>query len=131
MSNNITIRVQPEQVTGQISPYLTGACIEDVNHEIYGGIYSQLIFGESFEEAPMLIDARLEPAFAGLSGSVSCLTGRSYLRERSAVCSWQPFRRGTAEGAFEVSILRARAAATARKSLSLSGKARWASRTRA
>jgi len=27
-----------------------GACIEDVNHEIYGGIYAQRIFGESFEE---------------------------------------------------------------------------------
>ena len=32
--------------------YLTGACIEDVNHEIYGGIYSQMIFGESFQEPP-------------------------------------------------------------------------------
>src|SRR5205814_2116875 len=32
--------------------YLTGACIEDVNHEIYGGIYSQMIFGENFQEPP-------------------------------------------------------------------------------
>ena len=32
------------------SPYLTGACLEDVNHEIYGGLYSQMIFGESFQE---------------------------------------------------------------------------------
>ena len=35
-----------------MSRYLTGACIEDVNHEIYGGIYSQMIFGESFQEPP-------------------------------------------------------------------------------
>ncbi len=35
-----------------ISPYLAGACIEDVNHEIYGGLYSQMIFGESFQEPP-------------------------------------------------------------------------------
>ncbi len=35
----------------KISRYLTGACIEDVNHEIYGGIYSQMLFGESFQEA--------------------------------------------------------------------------------
>jgi hypothetical protein len=27
-----------------------GSCIEDVNHEIYGGLYAQRIFGESFEE---------------------------------------------------------------------------------
>ncbi|WP_161604741.1 family 16 glycoside hydrolase [Roseiconus nitratireducens] len=33
-----------------MSPYLTGACIEDVNHEIYGSLYSQMIFGESFQE---------------------------------------------------------------------------------
>ena len=24
--------------------------LEDVNHELYGGLYSQLVFGESFEE---------------------------------------------------------------------------------
>jgi len=34
----------------RISRLLTGACIEDVNHEIYGGLYSQMIFGESFQE---------------------------------------------------------------------------------
>ena len=33
-----------------MTPYLYGACIEDVNHEIYGGLYDQKIFGESFEE---------------------------------------------------------------------------------
>ncbi len=32
---------------------MTGSCIEDVNHEIYGGLYAQLIFGESFEEPPL------------------------------------------------------------------------------
>ena len=31
-----------------------GPCIEDVNHEIYGGLYAQRIFGESFEEPPTL-----------------------------------------------------------------------------
>lgn len=33
-----------------VSPNLTGLCLEDVNHEVYGGIDSQLIFGESFAE---------------------------------------------------------------------------------
>jgi len=44
------ISVHPERVEGRVSRYLTGACIEDVNHEIYGGLYSQMIFGESFQE---------------------------------------------------------------------------------
>jgi len=45
-----TITVNADQVLHTNSPYLTGACIEDVNHEIYGGISSQMIFGESFAE---------------------------------------------------------------------------------
>ena len=40
----------PNRVLHTLSPYLTGACIEDVNHEVYGGIDSQMIFGESFQE---------------------------------------------------------------------------------
>lgn len=32
---------------------MTGACLEDVNHEVYGGIYSQMIYGESFQEPPL------------------------------------------------------------------------------
>jgi alpha-L-arabinofuranosidase len=45
-----TIRVDAAKVLHRLSPYLTGACIEDVNHEVYGGIDSQMIFGESFQE---------------------------------------------------------------------------------
>ncbi len=44
------ITVHADQVLHTNSPYLTGACIEDVNHEIYGGIDSQMVFGESFAE---------------------------------------------------------------------------------
>ena len=44
------IVVHADQPGTPISRYLTGACIEDVNHEVYGGIYSQMIFGESFQE---------------------------------------------------------------------------------
>lgn len=44
------ITVQADQPGPVLSPYLTGACIEDVNHEIYGGLYSQMVFGESFQE---------------------------------------------------------------------------------
>src|ERR1035438_10107501 len=37
------ITVNADQVLHTNSPYLTGACLEDVNHEIYGGIDSQMI----------------------------------------------------------------------------------------
>lgn len=50
-----TIHIDASKTNGRISRYLNGACIEDVNHEIYGGLYSQMIFGESFQEpAPSL-----------------------------------------------------------------------------
>ena len=44
------IKVDADKVEQKITPYLYGSCIEDVNHEIYGGLYDQKIFGESFEE---------------------------------------------------------------------------------
>lgn len=44
------ITVHADKVIHPISRYLTGACLEDVNHEVYGGIDSQMIFGESFAE---------------------------------------------------------------------------------
>ena len=45
------ITVQADQVLHPVSRFLTGACIEDVNHEIYGGLYSQMVFGESASPA--------------------------------------------------------------------------------
>jgi hypothetical protein len=48
------IEVWADKPTKPVSRLLTGACIEDVNHEIYGGLYSQMIFGESFQEPPAL-----------------------------------------------------------------------------
>src|ERR1017187_4080965 len=50
-SDEAVVRVHADEPAHRISRYLTGACIEDVNHEIYGGVYSQMIFGESFQEA--------------------------------------------------------------------------------
>ena len=49
-AQNATVDVFPKDINHRVSRYLTGACIEDVNHEIYGGIYSQMLFGESFQE---------------------------------------------------------------------------------
>lgn len=43
--------IDTKNSTGTITNLMYGACIEDVNHELYGGIWSQMIFGESFAEA--------------------------------------------------------------------------------
>jgi Alpha-L-arabinofuranosidase C-terminal domain/Domain of Unknown Function (DUF1080) len=48
--DDTVVTVDAGRVLHRISPLLYGACIEDVNHEIYGGLYSQMIFGESFQE---------------------------------------------------------------------------------
>jgi hypothetical protein len=45
-----TIRVWPRETISRVSRYMTGACLEDVNHEVCGGLYSQMVFGESFQE---------------------------------------------------------------------------------
>jgi Alpha-L-arabinofuranosidase C-terminal domain len=49
-AQEVVIQIDPSQAIKPISRFLTGACLEDVNHEIYGGLYSQMIFGESFQE---------------------------------------------------------------------------------
>ena len=49
-AGDVTVKVDAAKVEQKITPYLYGACMEDVNHEIYGGLYDQKIFGESFEE---------------------------------------------------------------------------------
>ena len=45
-----TLTVDAEKVVCRIEPLIYGAGAEDVNHEIYGGLYDQKIFGEGFEE---------------------------------------------------------------------------------
>ena len=46
------ILVRADRPGPEVSRHMTGVCIEDVNHEIYGGIDSQMVFGESFQEPP-------------------------------------------------------------------------------
>jgi alpha-L-arabinofuranosidase len=98
--NKITVQVN--NVIKNVSPLMTGACIEDVNHEIYGGIYSQMIFGESFQELPMHISSAINPEFAGLSGWLSCKAPRDQHKDESEIRSWQPVKTGTATGAFSI-----------------------------
>ena len=47
------IVVDSAKIENRITPWMYGSCIEDVNHEIYGGLYAQRVFGESFEEPPI------------------------------------------------------------------------------
>ncbi len=60
-----SITVNADQVLHTNSPYLTGACIEDVNHEIYGGMDSQMIFGESFAEPAAQLSLKGFKAYEG------------------------------------------------------------------
>ncbi len=79
-AQDATIIVHSKQTGPCISRYLTGACIEDVNHEIYGGLYSQMLFGESFQE----------PA----GGPANAVGGLEISH------MWRPIQRGTARGRF-------------------------------
>lgn len=51
-AQDVLVTIQADKVLHRLTPYYAGACIEDVNHEIYGGIYSQMVFGENFQEPP-------------------------------------------------------------------------------
>jgi alpha-L-arabinofuranosidase len=63
-AGDIDIHVNVADEGKPVSRYLAGSCIEDVNHEIYGGLYSQMIFGESFQE-PATAATTFLPAVAG------------------------------------------------------------------
>ena len=45
-----TAVVVTNNVTGVSSHSLGGLGIEDANHQLYGGLWSQMVFGDSFEE---------------------------------------------------------------------------------
>eukprot|EP00927_Polykrikos_kofoidii_P034009 TRINITY_DN28853_c0_g1_i1.p1 TRINITY_DN28853_c0_g1~~TRINITY_DN28853_c0_g1_i1.p1 ORF type:complete len:737 (-),score=92.26 TRINITY_DN28853_c0_g1_i1:79-2124(-) len=74
-----SLRILPG-VIGQASDRLIGYGIEDVNHELYGGLYSQLVYGEDFEEPAGKSgvsgdlgdnrgDSKLSPTWAKLTSS--------------------------------------------------------------
>jgi alpha-L-arabinofuranosidase len=83
-AENARILVDSRQVIARVTPWTTGACIEDVNHEVYGGIYSQMIFGESFQEP--LAASLTSPAPADQSPAKISRTWRE-LSQGSAVGS--------------------------------------------
>jgi hypothetical protein len=71
-----TIRVDAGNVLHQVNPRYIGVNPEDLNHECYGGLYSQLIPGESFQEH---IDA----------GPIFGLTDRPAITVANALQAWQ------------------------------------------
>jgi hypothetical protein len=80
-----SIAVDAGRVVGHTNRLFTGSCLEDVNHEVYGGIYSQMVFGESFQEPAVAAGGEAGSVQSGVSGM------------------WRPFRRGTALGGFGIS----------------------------
>ncbi|HEV3119596.1 MAG TPA: alpha-L-arabinofuranosidase C-terminal domain-containing protein [Gemmataceae bacterium] len=74
-----TIRVHADKLVSHVTRTMTGACLEDVNHEVYGGIYSQMIFGESFQEPPLPPPVRGFTSYGGQwrvhEGTVACDRG--------------------------------------------------------
>src|SRR5437660_10271856 len=60
-----TIRIDPGEIVSRVTRHMTGACLEDVNHEVYGGLYSQMLFGESFQEPPALPPVKGFTAYGG------------------------------------------------------------------
>ncbi|MCF0196316.1 MAG: DUF1080 domain-containing protein [Bacteroidaceae bacterium] len=70
-----TLAIDADCVLGRAPQLMYGAGAEDVNHEIYGGLYDQRIFGEGFEEhAPTTIAGWSQyDADWGVTGSVLTL----------------------------------------------------------
>ena len=75
------IRVNTSAPAGIVSPWLRGACMEDVNHELYGGIWSQMIFGEWFSEDA---DRGLDTEALNLLGKAWDLCGNTVLCDRES-----------------------------------------------
>lgn len=68
------LRIDAQKALCDTTPLFYGACIEDVNHELYGGIWSQLIFGEAFQEppkSPSADESRPLAEIGGVSGAWS------------------------------------------------------------
>merc|ERR1719230_1187448 len=74
-----------QQVVGNASSHLIGAGIEDVNHELYGGLYSQMIFGETFSEPPGAdgVSGSAMPTWTGLGDGKYNLTTDTYNPNRN------------------------------------------------
>jgi Alpha-L-arabinofuranosidase 1 domain/Alpha-L-arabinofuranosidase C-terminal domain/3-keto-disaccharide hydrolase len=92
------IQINAGQATNSVSPYLgTGACLEDVNHEVYGGIYSQMIFGESFQEPSFVLQSLRDygDGSVSLSGTSATLKSSSGSSDEKLVWTGGTFSSAT------------------------------------
>jgi hypothetical protein len=92
------IQINASSVTNSISPYLgTGACLEDVNHEVYGGIYSQMLFGESFQEPSFVLTSFQDygGGSVSVSGSAATLTPNSNSSDEKLIWTGGTFSKAT------------------------------------
>ena len=80
---DVAIRVHPERVLNVVSPYLTGVCLEDVNHEVYGGLYSQMIHGESFQEDAAADGVSGQWRATGAGGTYAVVTDEPFVGRQS------------------------------------------------
>ena len=64
----VRIAVDPSDIRAEVPRTLYGTCLEDVNHEIYGGLDAQRLYDESFEETQPF--APLPHDIEGASGKV-------------------------------------------------------------
>lgn len=91
-----TLTVDATKVVAGIGPLIYGAGAEDVNHEIYGGLYDQKIFGEGFEE-PSAVKIRgfqsYDESWALSSNMLQLIT----TRHGKIVYEEQTLTRGTVE----------------------------------
>jgi alpha-L-arabinofuranosidase len=81
---DFTLGIRTDAPATPVSRFMTGVCLEDVNHEVYGGIYSQMIFGESFAEpgskAAPDVSGMWRPATGGSAkGSFAIEAGRPFV----------------------------------------------------
>ncbi|MEN6534112.1 MAG: alpha-L-arabinofuranosidase C-terminal domain-containing protein [Bryobacteraceae bacterium] len=97
LAQGVRIDVYADRLGPRVSRYLTGACIEDVNHEIYGGLYSQMVFGESFQEpvpqkpgdAPTISGMWRKATRGDVKGSYSIVTDRPFIGKQSQRMSFE------------------------------------------
>ncbi|MDB5005206.1 MAG: hypothetical protein JWQ34_3431 [Mucilaginibacter sp.] len=91
LGQNAHIIVDASKVMNKIPAKMYGSCIEDVNHEIYGGLYDQRLYGESFEEpapSPKFNDWKiLQGNWRSYESGVAVNSGEGYkfIRENTVV----------------------------------------------
>ena len=94
--NAQTLSVDAGKVVCDVEPLIYGAGVEDVNHEIYGGLYDQKIFGEGFEE-PAMVRIKGFKAYDGQWGVASGLAVIETTNHGKLIYEGRQISKGTVE----------------------------------